>query len=96
MNSSSTKRSEAYIGEVLRRLTRIETRVTRGFETIGIDTYDSREWLSVDPATSTIYVSTMGRTLQVINDSAKAQGAAVGKVYEIVWRGDVKATIQIY
>lgn len=82
--------------EILQRLRRIETRILRGFEGIGVDTYDSKDWLSLDEATHTIYVSTLGRSIQVVNDAAKKQGAKVGKTYDVVWRGDVKATLQIY
>ena len=82
--------------EVLQRLKRVETRVMRGFEGIGVDLYDSTDWLSLDESAHTIYVSTMGRSIQVINDSAKKLGAKVGRTYDVVWRGDVKATIQIY
>ena len=61
-----------------------------------LDLYDRKDWLSVDEPSSTIYVSTMGRSLQVINNTAKKQGAVLKKNYEIVWRGQVMTTIQIY
>ena len=84
------------LNEIAERLGRIETRIMRGFEEIGVDLYDRKDWLSVDEPSSTIYVSTMGRSLQVINNTAKKQGAVLKKNYEIVWRGQVMATIQIY
>lgn len=90
MNATSTDE------DMLLRLKRIESKLVRGFESIGVDTYDSADWLSVDDPHSTIYVSTMGRSLQVINDAAKKQGAKVGRPYEVVWRGDVKAVMTIW
>lgn len=84
---------ETEIGE---RLRRIETRVMRGFEEIGVDLYDQKDWLTVDEPSKTIYVSTMGRSLQVINNTAKKQGAVVGKLYDVVWRGKALASLQIY
>ena len=86
----------AGLTEVLERLKRIETRVMRGFEEIGVDLYDRNDWLSVDENTHTIYVSTLGRSIQVINNTAKRQGAQVKKTYDVVWRGQVMLTLEIY
>jgi hypothetical protein len=82
--------------EISERLRRIETRVMRGFEEIGVDLYDQKDWLTVDEASKTLYVATMGRSLQVINNTAKKQGAVVGKLYDVVWRGKALASLQIY
>lgn len=84
------------IDEVGERLRRIETRVMRGFEEIGVDLYDQKDWLSVDEASKTIYVATLGRSIQVINNTAKKQGAVLGKLYDVVWRGKAKVTLEIY
>jgi len=81
--------------EVVDRLRRLETRLVVGFETLGIDTYDKKDWLEVDEAEGCIYVTTLGRSIQVINDTAKKLGAKPGKQYEIIWRDEVRGTVVI-
>ena len=76
------------------RLSRIETKLVRGFEEMGIDTDVQADWLSVDDPSRTIYLTTQGRSLQVIRNVAKQRGATQrGKTYELVIRGEVVGTL---
>jgi hypothetical protein len=78
------------------RLRRIETKIVRGFEELGADTDVVMDWLTVDDASATLYVSTLGRSLIVMKEEAKKRGATrVGKTYDIVHRGEVVGTIII-
>lgn len=76
------------------RLCRIETRLTRLAEELGADIEVDRDWLTVDDASRTIYLSTLGRSLHVINKTAKKRGAVQkGKSYELVYKGITVGTI---
>lgn len=77
------------------RLRRMETKMMRGFEEMGIDTEVDPNWITVDPASCTIYVSTLGRSLQVVQKEAMKRGAAIGKRYELVHRGEVVAALYL-
>lgn len=74
------------------KLTRIETKLIRGFEELGADTSFDHNWLSV--AGSTIYVNTLGRSLTVLIATAKKQGAKLGEQkYDVMYRDKIVAVI---
>lgn len=74
------------------RLTRMETKMIRGFEELGADTNFDPNWLSVE--NDTIYINTMGRSLQVIIVAAKKLGAEIGtRKYDVMYRDTIVATI---
>lgn len=74
------------------RLTRIETKMIRGFEELGADTNYDPNWLSVEGGT--IYINTMGRSLQVLITTAKKQGARIGeRKYDVFYRDTIVAVI---
>lgn len=76
------------------KMTRLETRITRGFEELGIDTYAHSDWLFVDNATRTIHVTTGGRSLLVIAKTAKNKGAELDDHdYHLCLEGDVIGTL---
>ena len=80
--------------DVINRLTRIESKLVRGYEEMGISLSVDEDWLSVDDASRVVYVSTMGRSLQVILGEMRKQGATQwGKDYDVVHRGEVVGTI---
>ena len=82
--------------EVLNRLTRIESKVARGFEEQGIDIDVDPTWMTVDDAARVIYVSTLGRSIKIVRSEAVKRGAKqTGKEYDIVHRGNVVATITL-
>jgi hypothetical protein len=82
------------IKDLLFRLTRIETKLVRGFEELGVNIDKDNEWLSIDEQSRVVYVSTLGRSLTVmLSDMARAGATQVGKEYDIVHRGDVIGTI---
>jgi len=76
------------------RLTRIESKLVRGFEELGVSLDVDPDWMTVDEEESTVYVSTIGRSLVVVIQEMKARGAEkVGQHYDIVHRGQVVATV---
>ena len=80
--------------ELVNRLTRIETKLVRGFEELGVNIDKDNEWLSVDEESRVVYVATMGRSITVmLSDMARAGAKQFGKEYDIVHRGDVIGAI---
>jgi hypothetical protein len=76
------------------RLTRIESKLVRGFEELGVSLDVDPDWMTVDDEENTVYVSTIGRSLVVVIQEMKARGAEkVGQHYDIVHRGQVVATV---
>ncbi len=75
---------------VMKRLKRIETKLTIAFDELGVGGTSDPDWLSVQDGT--IFISTLNRSLQAIIDTAKQHGAKIGEVeYEVVHRGRVVA-----
>lgn len=82
--------------EVVNKLIRIESKLVRGFEELGVDTDADPNWLSVDDAARVIYVSTIGRSFKLMHSTAIAKGAQqFGKEYDIVHKGDVIGTMTL-
>jgi hypothetical protein len=76
------------------RLIRLESKLVRGFEEIGVSLDVKKDWLTVENNSNTVYVSTIGRSLTVILQEMKARGANKhGEFYEVVHRGDVVAHV---
>lgn len=76
------------------RLTRIESKLVRGFEELGVSLDVDPDWMTVDDESNTVYVSTIGRSIVVVIQEMKARGAKkVGENYDIVHRGQTIATV---
>ncbi len=77
-----------------RRLKRIESKLVRGFEELGVGTEVDSNWLSVDNRSKSVTITTMGRSLKVIQQRMKERGASnYGDWYIILFRGDVVANV---
>lgn len=84
----------SYEREVMNRLVRIESKLVRGFEELGVNIDKDSDWLTVDDASRTVFISTTGRSLTVLlSDMVRAGATQVGKEYEIVHKGEVIATV---
>lgn len=80
--------------ELMNRLTRIETKLVRGFEELGVNIDKDTEWLSLDEPNRVVYISTLGRSITVmLSDMQRAGATKEGSWYDIVHRGDVVGTI---
>lgn len=74
------------LASIENRLVRMETKLIRGFEELGVDTETDPNWLTV--IGDTIEVTTLGRSLMVIIETAKKKGAKIGQQeYVIVHKG---------
>lgn len=80
--------------ELMNRMTRIETKLVRGFEELGVNIDKDTEWLSVDEPNRVVYISTLGRSMTVmLSDMQRAGVTKEGSWFDIVHRGDVVGTI---
>jgi hypothetical protein len=80
--------------ELMNRLVRVESKLVRGFEELGVNIDGDNDWLTVDDASRVVYVATLGRSMQVMLTDMVRKGAKhVGKEYDVVHRGNIVATI---
>lgn len=81
--------------ETLGRLVRVESKLVRGFEELGISTDKDGDWLTVDDAARIVYVSTIGRSLMVLLTDMERLGAShYGENYEVVHKGETVAAVE--
>jgi hypothetical protein len=79
--------------EILKRVSRLETRVVRGFEELGVDT-GGDNWMVVDDVNRTASIATLGRSVMVILTQLRRAGATqVGKSYELLYKGRVVGSV---
>lgn len=82
--------------QVTTRLTRLESKVVRGFEELGISTDKRDDWLTVDDASRIVYVDTIGRSLMVLlAEMVRAGATHFGEHYEVVHKGQSIAVIEL-
>ena len=73
--------------EYEQRLIRIESRLVRGFEEMGICLELDPDWLTVNESELTVEVSTLGRSYAVLIKEMKARGAkSFGEAYTLIYR----------
>jgi len=83
-----------YEREVMNRLVRIESKLVRGFEELGVNIDKDADWLTVDDAARVVYISTMGRSLTVLlTDMVRAGATQSGKVYEVIHKGEIVGSV---
>lgn len=81
--------------EIMKRLVRIESKLVRGFEELGVNIDKDPNWLTVDDNARTVYISTLGRSMTVLLSDMQRVGAThVGENYEVVHQGDVVAIVK--
>ena len=84
----------SYEREVMSRLIRIESKLVRGFEELGVNIDKDTDWLSVEDDARIVYISTLGRSMTVmLSDMARAGATHYNREYEIIHKGDVVGTI---
>tara|TARA_B110000977_G_scaffold90910_1_gene120700 strand:+ start:4816 stop:5100 length:285 start_codon:yes stop_codon:yes gene_type:complete len=77
------------IKELHSRMARIESKLVRGFEELGVNITTSHDWLTVDDTQRTVYISTLGRSLMVILSDMGRRGATqIGKEYTLIHQGN--------
>jgi hypothetical protein len=82
------------INEILNRLIRVESKISRGFEELGISTDGNTAWLRVDDINRTVHITTLGRSLAVILSDMQRLGATqIGKEYVVMHGPEVVGTV---
>lgn len=80
--------------ELMNRMTRIETKLVRGFEELGVNIDKDNEWITVDDDARVVYISTLGRSMTVmLSDMTRLGATQYGKDYDVIHRGDLIGTI---
>lgn len=80
--------------ELVNRLTRIETKLVRGFEELGVNIDKDNEWITVDDESRVVYISTLGRSMTVmLSDMARLGATKYGSEYDVVHRGELIGTV---
>ena len=80
--------------ELVNRLTRIETKLVRGFEELGVNIDKDNEWITVDDEARVVYISTLGRSMTVmLSDMARLGATKYGNEYDVVHRGELIGTV---
>lgn len=80
--------------EVMNRLVRVESKLVRGFEELGVNIDKDADWLSVDVSARVVYIATLGRSMTVmLSDMVRMGATEFGKTYDIVHRGELVGTV---
>lgn len=80
--------------DMMNRVMRIETKLTRGFEELGVNIDADTEWLTVSEPTREVFIATLGRSLSVLlSDMARAGAQQEGKSYDLIYRGDAVGSV---
>lgn len=88
--NQSNKRFEK---DLMMRLVRIETKMTRGFSEIGVD-IDEEDWLEVDDENKNVYISTLGRALKIMIKAMQLKGATQkNQEYSIYYQDEIIGSI---
>ena len=75
--------------DVMCRLTRLESKLVRGFEEMGVNISNDENWLVVDDDDRTVHLTTLGRSMMVMLVEMERRGATrVGKEYDIFYQGE--------
>jgi hypothetical protein len=71
--------------EMLTRLKRVESKLVRGFEELGISTDKKDDWIHIDDEARVVYIDTVGRSIMVLlSDMARVGATHFGQPYEII------------
>lgn len=88
------KMTSGYAKELMNRIVRVESKLVRGFEELGVNIVSEDDWLTVDDKARVVYISTRGRSITVLlSDMARRGATHTGNTYDIVHRGDLVGTI---
>lgn len=80
--------------DLVRRMIRIESRLVRGFEEIGVDLSVETGWLTVNNEKQEVYINSLGRSFSVMLNTMKENGAnRFGQAYDIIYKNELVGTI---
>lgn len=80
--------------DLVRRMIRIESRLVRGFEEIGVDLSVETGWLTVNNEKQEVYINSLGRSFSVMLNTMKENGAnRFGQAYDVIYKNELVGTI---
>ena len=71
--------------DIMNRLTRIETKVVRGFDAIGVNTNIEKHWFIIDDQSKEIKLKTLGRSIYSLLKEIEHENVSVKTRYTIVF-----------
>ena len=92
---NSLKELQIHQRNFMERLQRLESRLVRGFEELGVRVCDDAEWFSVDINQKTVHLKSNGKSLASIELAMHAAGCVVGDVYELRIREELVAMMSL-
>lgn len=69
--------------QVITRLQRIESRLVRGFDELGVRVQDDADWFSVDHARRIITLTTMAKSVSSIRMAMVRAGCGIHLTYDV-------------
>ncbi len=76
------------------RITRIETKLARGFEEMGIDIAEKNDWVTIDLNKKSIHLKTIGRSLMVLQKVMAQNGVRkIGEEFTIYYKNQYFGSI---
>lgn len=86
--------NKSYDNEIIRRIVRLETKLVRGFEEMGIATDENENWLEIDKEKRIVHIKTLGRSLKSMTEKMKNLGANdYNNEYEIFYCNEYYGSI---
>lgn len=79
---------------VFERLQRIETRLVRGFEELGVKVSDDEDWVKIDHKNYRVVLNGPGRSIRAIQLAIKDDGGYAGSYYDVIVGGEVIAKVK--
>ena len=78
--------------EIQNVLRRMETRIVRGFEGLGISVADTAGWITANHEKKHLYINSKGKSLVGLQIAMRELGCPAGVYYEIHSAGQVLGT----
>lgn len=79
---------------VFERLQRIESRLVRGFEELGVKVSDDADWCYVDHKNYLVTLNGPGRSIRAIQLAIKDDGGYAGSYYDVIVNGETIAKVK--
>ena len=72
--------------DIVRRITRLETKLVRGFEELGINIDENENWLTVDDELEVVYINTLARSpLATLKKMSNSGATKAGHEYTLIF-----------
>ena len=82
--------------DLVNRLVRIESKLVRGFEEIGVDLGVDKDWLTVNNERLEVHIKSLGRSFIVILNTMKEKGAnRFGQAYDVIYKDELVGSIML-